>query len=107
MGEPVLRAAAHRSRLPIVNQDGRDAKRPGRLVVKVTRAPPAPGADRPSCYHAGIMSVEILTAVAAVIGALMGLIGAATGLWNSYLLTKLTSRVDTNERLLNAHSLHN
>ena len=36
------------------------------------------------------MSLEILTAVAAVIGALMGLIGAATGLWNSYLLTKLT-----------------
>ena len=93
-----------------MNQDGRDAKRePDWAVVRVHAR--APGAGRPSCYRTDNMSVEILTAVAAVIGALMGLIGAATGLWNSYLLTKLTSRVDTNERLLNAHvnahSLHN
>ena len=74
-------------------------------MVKFTRGHPV--LAEPLRYHAGIMSVEILTAVAAVIGALMALIGAATGLWNSYLLTKLTSRVDTNERLLNAHSLHN
>ena len=50
------------------------------------------------------MTVEILTAIAAVVG-------AVTGLLNSYQLTKLTSRVDANERLLNNHvnapGLHN
>ena len=41
-----------------------------------------------------VVTVEILTAVAAVVG-------AVTGLLNSYQLTRLTSRVETNERLLN------
>ena len=57
------------------------------------------------------MTVEVLTAVAAVIGAVTGLIGAAAGLWNAYHFTLLKGRVETNERLLNAHvnahSLHN
>ena len=57
------------------------------------------------------MTVEVLTAVAAVIGAVTGLIGAAAGLWNAYHFTLLKGWVETNERLLNAHvnahSLHN
>ena len=35
------------------------------------------------------MTVEVLTAVAAVIGAVTGLIGAAAGLWNAYHFTLL------------------
>lgn len=47
--------------------------------------------------------MDVLTAVAAVIGAVTGLVAAAASLWNAYQFSVLKGRVDEVSRNLTAH----